>query len=63
MSGYVKGRDRNQISVGFMCLDNLIDENNKVRAIDAIVEWFTSAYNLNTTLIINHKFSECSLYK
>ena len=38
MSGYVKGRDRNQISIGFMCLDNLIDENNKVRAIDAIVD-------------------------
>ena len=38
MSAYIKGESRNQMSFGFMSLDDMIDENNKVRAIDAIVD-------------------------
>jgi len=38
MSAYIKGIDRNQISLGFGSLDDMIDGDNKVRAIDAIID-------------------------
>jgi len=38
MSDYIKGSDRDQVSFGYSSLDQMVDENNKVRAIDAIVD-------------------------
>lgn len=38
MSRYVQGEDRNQLSLEPMCLDELIGEENPVRAIEVIVE-------------------------
>jgi transposase len=38
MAGYIKGKDRNQLSFGFGSLDDMVDAENSVRAIDAIVD-------------------------
>lgn len=38
MSRHIKGKDRNQLSMLPISLDEMIDENNPVRVIDALVE-------------------------
>ena len=40
MSRYKEGINREQVSVGLLCFDELIDEENPVRAIDAVVNRF-----------------------
>ena len=38
MSAYIKGTNRAQMSFGFASLDDMVDEDNSVRAIDAVVD-------------------------
>ena len=38
MSRYVRGENRNQMSMEVLCLDEMIGEENAVRAIELIVE-------------------------
>jgi transposase len=38
MNAYIKGIHREQLSFNYMSLDSMIGENNKIRAIDAIVD-------------------------
>ena len=38
MSGYIQGENVNQINIKPMCLDDMISQDNPVRAIAAIVE-------------------------
>ena len=38
MSRYVQGENREQIRIEPLCLDDMVGEENAVRAIDAIVE-------------------------
>jgi transposase len=38
MSRYIEGENRNQISMEPLCLDEMIGEENAVRAIEVIVE-------------------------
>lgn len=40
MAKYIEGRDRNQLNMSPMALDEMITENNPVRVIDALVETF-----------------------
>jgi len=39
MSRYVKGENREQLRIEPMCLDDMISEDNPVRAIDAVVDY------------------------
>lgn len=38
MSGYIQGKNVNQINIMPMCLDDMVSQDNPVRAIAAIVE-------------------------